>query len=254
MFPNFPLLKCQTKWNRDPVLWRANMHFFSDHDEKGTSNHSPPGYPIGREFDPDEEKFYQKKWIKEILVSYRTLMANPEADVICVRGNHDFTDLYDAFRMPGCSTCEMGIWCSNHRTWEVGLDPTRTTEILGLKVGGCRGIPYIVGEWSDELSEREKAPEGHPVRPPVGRFEEVAQLIPGDLELLVTHAPPYGILDAEGNHYGSRSLNNYVMERMYAIGRLRAHFFGHVHDAHGSRTEAGILFSNAARTHIVYDL
>lgn len=240
MLPNFPLLLCQSKWNRQPVPWRANLHYFMEGNQR-LGAPVPPGYPVAREFHPEFEETHQKRWIKEVLGSYRDLFPPECRDnpVVCVRGNHDFTDLSEAF---------------GGDVWEVNLDPSRTTEVLGLKVGGCRGIPQIVGEWSDELAENGKPPEGNMVRPAAGNFDEVVRHLPADLEILITHAPPYGMLDAEGNHYGSRALNSYLNERMYAWGKLKAHFFGHVHMANGSRKEADILFSNAARTHIVYEL
>lgn len=235
MLPNFPLLACQDKWNRQPTLFRANMHFFKEGDAV------PPGWPVGREFDPAFEAVHQKRWIKECLGSYRDLMPPETRDnpVICVRGNHDFTDLSEAF---------------GGDVWEVTLDPTRTTTVHGLKVGGCRGIPQIVGEWSDELEENGKPPEGNMIRPAQGNFDDVVSKLPTDLEILITHAPPFGMLDAEGSHYGSRALNRYMNERLYVWSRLRAHFFGHVHMARGSRNEGGILFSNAATGHLTFEI
>jgi Icc-related predicted phosphoesterase len=235
MLPNFPVLLCQDKWKRQPVRFQANMHYFKEGEAV------PPGWPVGREFDPSFEEVQQKRWIKEVLGSYRDLMPAESRDnpVICIRGNHDFCDLSDAF---------------GGDVWEVNLDPSRTTVVHGLKVGGCRGIPQIVGEWSDEFEESGKPPEGLMIRPAQGNFDDVVTHLPTDLEILLTHAPPYGMLDAEGAHYGSRAVRSWLNERMYAWGKVRAHFFGHVHMARGSRSEAGILFSNAARGHLVYEL
>ena len=225
MLPNFPLITFEVdKWKRDGKrFWRANMHLFGEHEER------PGGYYYDRKIEWPTEHVLQRRWIKEVLGSYRQHFGTPDAPVVCVRGNHDFTDLAEAF---------------GGDVWEVDTDPTRTVERLGLKVGGCRGINYIHGEWSDELRDPD--------------WESVIKQVPTDLELLITHAPPNGVMDSYpgqfSEHWGSRALNSYVNERMYVWGKLKAHFFGHIHEAHGSKNEAGILFSNAATTHILYEL
>ena len=60
--------------------------------------------------------------------------------------------------------------------------------------------------------------------------------------LLITHAPPYGILDQDGSiHYGS----NELLSRVTAV-RPRIHLFGHIHKANGLEESGGTVFSNAA--------
>lgn len=67
-------------------------------------------------------------------------------------------------------------------------------------------------------------------------------LIAPDTDVLVSHAPPYGILDTDNKvHYGNRAL----LERVMAI-RPRAHLFGHIHAKHGICVQGGTIFSNAA--------
>lgn len=67
--------------------------------------------------------------------------------------------------------------------------------------------------------------------------EELAEkwaLIPKDVDILVTHSPPEGILDGttwpKHRHVGSRTL----YELMYA-GRIapKLHVFGHIHESYG---------------------
>lgn len=60
------------------------------------------------------------------------------------------------------------------------------------------------------------------------------ELIPQDTDILITHCPPYGILDGilqEGTlfHAGSQSLFNYLK---YVI-RPRYHIFSHIHEGYG---------------------
>ena len=75
-----------------------------------------------------------------------------------------------------------------------------------------------------------------------GTQEQLYASIPDDTDILVTHAPPYGILDRDGSiHYGSREL----LSRVTAVCP-RIHLFGHIHKANGLEGSDGIVFSNAA--------
>jgi Icc-related predicted phosphoesterase len=78
---------------------------------------------------------------------------------------------------------------------------------------------------------------------PVDRTKLYAK-IPDDVDILVTHGPPYGILDClpgNANHAGCPQL-------LEAVARLKPklHVFGHVHGAHGMEISGETLFVNAA--------
>jgi Icc-related predicted phosphoesterase len=67
--------------------------------------------------------------------------------------------------------------------------------------------------------------------------------IPENTDVLVTHGPPYGILDSSpssGMHSGCRELFDAVMRV-----RPRLHVFGHVHDAYGIFVTNHTTFVNA---------
>jgi Icc-related predicted phosphoesterase len=68
-------------------------------------------------------------------------------------------------------------------------------------------------------------------------------LIPARLDILVTHGPPYGILDrtARGQRVGCEELLS-VVERL----RPRLHLFGHIHEAYGQVEMDGTRFVNAS--------
>lgn len=67
--------------------------------------------------------------------------------------------------------------------------------------------------------------------------EELAEkwsLIPNDIDILITHSPPYDILDElteEGKHAGSTALEN-VIKRI----KPKLHVFGHIHEGYGTTT------------------
>lgn len=67
--------------------------------------------------------------------------------------------------------------------------------------------------------------------------------IPPDTDVLVTHSPPWGVLDvwAPPHALGSRMLR----ARMAAV-RPRVHVFGHVHPSYGAHEVDGVRCYNAA--------
>lgn len=75
-----------------------------------------------------------------------------------------------------------------------------------------------------------------------GRQDVNYAKIPVDTNILITHAPPYGIMDSDDNvNYGSREL----LLRLGTV-KPRLHLFGHIHAAHGTELHDGIIFSNGA--------
>ena len=62
-------------------------------------------------------------------------------------------------------------------------------------------------------------------------------LIPIDTEILITHMPPYGILDKiiDGDHVGSKSLQ---MEA-FRLKNLKLWIFGHIHECYGEEPTGG---------------
>lgn len=76
--------------------------------------------------------------------------------------------------------------------------------------------------------------------------------IPKDIDVLVTHGPPYGILDGVpefGNGTGKMSLRHcgcpQLLDKVLEI-KPHAHIFGHIHSGYGTTSRDGITFINAA--------
>ena len=102
-------------------------------------------------------------------------------------------------------------------------------EVMGLKIWGSPVTP-LFGEAFGVASERDRA--------------KVYSRIPGDTDVLVTHGPPYGILDQQPGseyHEGCRQL-------LDAVRRVKPmlHVFGHVHAGYGTYGNSETLFVNAA--------
>ncbi len=72
--------------------------------------------------------------------------------------------------------------------------------------------------------------------------------IPDDTDVLVTHTPPYGILDFDDNiHYGAKAL----LQRVIAVSP-RLHLFGHIHRQRGITGNGITRFSNGAIMNVGY--
>ncbi len=104
----------------------------------------------------------------------------------------------------------------------------------GVTIEGVRffGIPMFV---EDDIS---------------GNYAEMLGKIPANADVLITHQPPYGILDESCKfHFGSKVLGEAVKHVM-----PRAHLFGHIHVANGLYQNGKVLYSNAAMVGEDYEL
>lgn len=71
--------------------------------------------------------------------------------------------------------------------------------------------------------------------------------IPDDTDILVTHGPPYGILDNPDNSiYGDINVGCELLKERLKDLSLKIHAFGHVHFSYGTETIDGTTFVNAA--------
>lgn len=75
------------------------------------------------------------------------------------------------------------------------------------------------------------------------------QMIPNDVDVLITHGPPYGLRDktlggpyGPSEHAGSPSLRYELDERL----RPELHVYGHIHPAYGCVQRNGTLFANVS--------
>lgn len=176
-----------------------------------------PNKTRGREA---EEIPYQARWFRHKCDSIISRLRG--APVLCVGGNHDYINMALRLRSQGVEAYE--------------VTPQGVT-VKGIRFAGFREIPYIAGEWNGE-SDRGTLQERV-----FDTFEE------GNPDILVTHAPPQGILDGTGfdeEHVGIEPLTTALMYRNHNV---KVHCFGHVHEQGGrSITEHGIRFYNSAET------
>lgn len=103
------------------------------------------------------------------------------------------------------------------------------TDIDGIKVFGCSYVPdFSSGYWAFERRSYERNQFWETITEPV--------------DILITHCPPYGILDSASDHIGCPSI-------VAAVRKLtpKVHVFGHCHETGGKAAEVwGTKFYNVA--------
>src|SRR5690606_27103888 len=68
-------------------------------------------------------------------------------------------------------------------------------------------------------------------------------LISNDIDVLITHGPPFGILNE--TVYGKRTGCEELLLRVYHV-KPKFHIFGHIHEGYGSFTKGETSFVNAS--------
>ena len=141
----------------------------------------------------------------------------PHAHKIFVAGNHDWgfdeltRDGYDNTATRATLKYEAGA---------MGLVYLQdaAADAAGLKVWGSADQPEFCG-WAFNRTGPELLAKW--------------ATIPEDVDIVVTHGPPYGIGDAtkHGLNVGCKHLQS----RLYSLTRLRMHVCGHIHEGYGHR-------------------
>lgn len=149
------------------------------------------------------------------------LASLPYQTKLLVWGNHDEFGSSPQFTMPAGIT----------------LLQDSGVEIQGIKIWGSPWVPRLL-------------------RSHTGRDKDALRqawgLIPSDTEVLITHGPPYGILDQmdwfTGNSFVERRMGCEYLARMLRdqCPALRVHVFGHMHENHGCHEGHRITHYNVA--------
>ena len=160
----------------------------------------------------------QAKWLRDVFVPYLSQQLQRAGQIICIFGNHDFVGEFP------------NLW----PTWPTGVHVLSDTAIT------LNGVKYYGSPWVPNL----------PMWALGKREEHLAQAfaeIPTDTDVLVTHGPPYGLLDRVigwPTGVGSTSL---AWER-HRI-RPKVHVWGHIHESYGyAQTPDGVCYNVSAVT------
>jgi len=171
------------------------------------------------------EPMYQRKWLGWENLPGRLVEFLDGRPALTVAGNHDYTSLAHVLVAAGGDA---------HEVTPDGI------EVAGIRFAGFREIPYIAGEWNGETQQSDFV-------------QIVARTLDSVPVVLLTHAPPAGILDSVLTHpVGIRPL---IDALCYQEHTVKTHLFGHIHE-HGGKSvvEMGVRFVNGACTAIVHSL
>jgi len=175
----------------------------------------------------------------------------PDGDILLHSGDISyrgtFAEMNRAMRWLGSLPHKHKVFiCGNH-DWLGETDP-----LLMKELAEENGVIYLDDSGVDLMGLKIW---GSPVQPEFcawafnrKRGAEIARhwaKIPDDIQVLITHGPPMGILDKleDGMAVGCEELR----KRVDQLQSLRLHSFGHIHCAAGEYTDLkGKLFVNAA--------
>lgn len=104
-------------------------------------------------------------------------------------------------------------------------------KFLGLNVYACPYMPRF-GGWA--FMERAGSSE----------LESRFRRIPENIDILITHCPPFEILDKSliGHNCGCQILRDQILQRI----KPKLHVFGHIHESHGVYKTEETTFVNAS--------
>ncbi len=146
----------------------------------------------------------------------------PHPHKIVIAGNHDF-----CFEREPEAAEALLTGCTYLRDSSV--------RVRGLRVYGSPWQPWFF-DWAFNLR---RGPE----------IREKWDLIPDDTDILVTHGPPYGILDRtmRGEAAGCRDLLETIVRVKPGL-----HIFGHIHEGYGRYSDGQTVFVNASSCDFSY--
>jgi Icc-related predicted phosphoesterase len=141
----------------------------------------------------------QARWLREQFGPW--LGGQPAHRVVMCWGNHDYVGEFPDLVPP--------------------LPAVVLTD-AGTEVGGLR-IYAMPWTWFSPVMWAFDVPES--------TVEERVAQIPSDVDVLMTHGPPYGIRDLNVEH--ERTGSRPMARALPRLANLRLHVFGHIHEARG---------------------
>lgn len=162
---------------------------------------------------------------KDILTDFNKYLGTlPHPHKIVIAGNHD-----------ACFEQEPNF-CNKVLTNAIYLQD-KSVSLGGIQFYGSPWQPWLGGMAFNLKSKR--------------ALQKKWALIPSGIDVLITHTPPFGILDetAAKQHVG-------CFELLASIGKTKpkVHVFGHIHENPGKVYLGGVTFINASICNVDYRL
>ncbi len=112
-------------------------------------------------------------------------------------------------------------------------------EIEGLKIYGSPWQPRFF-DWAFNLNRG-------------AELAEKWKLIPNDTDILITHGPPFGILDEVPRQFWVENTGCEELIKKVEEIRPKLHLFGHIHCGYGTTEKFGVKFINASNCNESYE-
>jgi Icc-related predicted phosphoesterase len=139
------------------------------------------------------------------------------------------------------------IIAGNHDMLMEDWHPMFLTELAYLKDSGCEfeGLKIWGSPWTPIFEGVN--PHCKAFMLPEKKLKKKWDKIPDNIDILVTHGPPHGILDSNGDECcGSISLRNATFDGT-RFRKKKLHVFGHIHEEGGKRIDLSSgIFVNAS--------
>lgn len=158
--------------------------------------------------------------IPEIIAFNKWFASLPHQFKIFVAGNHDW------------------LFETNNSYARILLDPKiiylqdSFVEVEGLKFYGSPWQPRFY-DWAFNLMRG-------------AELAEKWKLIPKDIDILITHGPPHGILDEVPRQFWIENTGCEELRKKVEEIRPKAHIFGHIHCGYGQKEDFGVKFINSS--------
>jgi predicted phosphodiesterase len=162
---------------------------------------------------------------REVEAFVRFLARLPHAHKIVIAGNHDFLCEREPERAAALLNASATYLLDSG------------TSAAGLSFWGSPWQPWFY-DWAFNL------PRG-------SALAQKWALVPTGIDVLITHGPPFGVLDRvarDGTSVGCEAL-------LEALPRIapKLHVFGHIHEAYGAVQRDGTLHINASNCNLQYE-
>jgi Icc-related predicted phosphoesterase len=165
--------------------------------------------------------------LPEVLNFFRWFSNLPFSHKIMISGNHDFIFEKQGLLIKDILKSEFP---------NIIYLQDSGVEIKGLKFWGSPVTPRFF-DWAFNRDED---------------IQNHWDLIPEDTDVLITHGPPYGILDQ--THSGLRVGCPRLIKKIKELKNLKLHIFGHIHEASGTETFDSVQFINASTLNLNYEV
>ncbi|RHY85218.1 hypothetical protein DYB37_009232 [Aphanomyces astaci] len=167
----------------------------------------------------------------------------PPGDVLIHAGN--FTRLGTVDEVERCKTPSLlGLMSRRFNAW-LGSQPYRRKLVVAGHHDNVHPIDWSkVLSHGDYLADSSVSIDGISV---FGCASTSSQAIPTHTDVVVTHIPPFGILDkqtVDGIHIGSEAL----LKQILTTSRPKLHVFGRVREGYGQTIVGTTTFVNASST------